>query len=145
MTNTRLPQGYEEDDPPAPDISDRSRGVALGLGVVLGWIGAHRFYVGKIGSGILMAVTIGGLGIWYLYDLILIATGEFRDEGGRRLVRWETGYGSGAGGGGSADVRALAEAVESLRTEVSDLAERLDFTERLLAQQRERDRLPRGS
>ena len=50
------------------DSSDKSRGVALALAVFLGVFGAHRFYVGKVNSGILMACTLGGLGIWYLYD-----------------------------------------------------------------------------
>jgi len=37
--------------------------------------GLHRFYTGRVQSGIWMALTFGGLGIWYLYDLILVATG----------------------------------------------------------------------
>ena len=44
------------------DSSDKSRGVALALAVFLGVFGAHRFYVGKVNSGILMACTLGGLG-----------------------------------------------------------------------------------
>jgi TM2 domain-containing membrane protein YozV len=70
------------------EFSPRSRLVALLFCVLLGWIGVHRFYVGKIGTGILMVVTIGGLGIWTLIDLILIAVGSFRDKEGRRVFRW---------------------------------------------------------
>jgi len=70
------------------EFSPRSRLVALLFCVLLGWIGVHRFYVGKIGTGILMVVTIGGLGIWTLVDLILIAVGSFRDKEGRRVFRW---------------------------------------------------------
>ena len=70
------------------ELSPRSRLVALLFCVLLGWIGVHRFYVGKIGTGILMVVTIGGLGIWTLIDLILIAVGSFRDKEGRRVFRW---------------------------------------------------------
>jgi hypothetical protein len=62
--------------------SDRSRGVALALAAVLGPFGAHRFYVGKTGTGVLMLCTIGGAGLWYLYDLLLVAAGSFRDAGG---------------------------------------------------------------
>jgi len=62
--------------------------VALLFCVWLGVFGVHRFYVGKIGTGILMLVTIGGLGIWMLVDLILIAVGSFRDKEGRRVFRW---------------------------------------------------------
>jgi TM2 domain-containing membrane protein YozV len=70
------------------DFSPRSRLVTLLFCVLLGWIGVHRFYVGKIGTGILMVVTLGGFGIWMLIDLILIAVGSFRDKEGRRVFRW---------------------------------------------------------
>lgn len=42
----------------------------------------HRFYVGKIVTGILMLVTLGGLGIWTLIDVIMIAVQKFRDRNG---------------------------------------------------------------
>ena len=70
------------------EFSPRSRLVALLFCVLLGVFGVHRFYVGKIGTGILMLVTIGGLGIWTMIDLILIAVGSFRDKEGRRVFRW---------------------------------------------------------
>ena len=70
------------------EISPRSRLVALLFCILLGFLGVHRFYVGKIGTGILMLVTIGGLGIWQLIDLILIAVGSFRDKENRRVFRW---------------------------------------------------------
>jgi len=49
----------------------------------LGTLGIHRFYVGKIGTGILMILTVGGLYIWQLIDLILIIAGQFLDKQGR--------------------------------------------------------------
>ena len=52
------------------------------LCLLLGALGAHRFYVGKIGTGVLMLVTLGGLGIWALVDLIMIAVGSFKDSDG---------------------------------------------------------------
>jgi len=55
---------------------------ALLLCLLLGGLGVHRFYVGKIGTGILMLFTLGGLGIWALIDLIVIAVGSFKDKNG---------------------------------------------------------------
>ncbi len=70
------------------NISPKSRLAALLFCVFLGVLGVHRFYVGKIGTGILMLLTFGGLGIWTLIDLILIIVGSFRDKDGRRVFRW---------------------------------------------------------
>ena len=49
--------------------------------------GLHRFYVGKIGTGILMLVTLGGLGVWTLIDLIIIIVDGFKDSDGLPLKR----------------------------------------------------------
>ncbi len=54
----------------------------------LGSIGIHRFYVGKIGTGILMIVTFGGLGIWTLIDMIMIVVGHFKDKKGRYVRKF---------------------------------------------------------
>ncbi len=48
----------------------------------LGGIGVHRFYAGKIGTGILMILTLGGFGIWTIIDFIFIVTGNFKDKQG---------------------------------------------------------------
>ena len=116
---------------PPLDPSDKSRGVATALAAMLGPFGAHRFYVGKTGTGALMAVTLGGLGVWWLYDLIVVAAGDFRDAEGRRVSRWDPEVGDAPGS------EALAQDVDALRAEVAELAERLDFAERLLAQPRD--------
>ena len=73
----------------APDASPESRLIALLLCVFLGYFGVHRFYVGKIGTGILWALTGGLFGIGYVIDIILIATGSFRDAAGLRLLFWD--------------------------------------------------------
>lgn len=110
--------------------SDKSRAVALALCIPLGVFGAHRFYVGKIGTGLLQLCTLGGLGLWYLYDLITIASGEFRDVNERRVSLWDPEDANALTHGVPQE---LMDEIESLRQEVSELAERLDFTERLLA------------
>lgn len=48
----------------------------------------HRFYVGKIGTGLLFLVTFGGVGIWWIYDVIISITGNFTDKQGRKITRW---------------------------------------------------------
>ena len=114
------------DRPVSGATSDKSRGVALALAAILGPFGAHRFYVGRPRSGAVMLLTLGGLGVWYLYDLIVVGAGEFEDAAGRRLTRWDPAE-------PPADSGPLLDEVEALRAEVAELAERLDFAERLLA------------
>ncbi len=48
-------------------------------------MGVHRFYVGKIWTGILVLLTIGGLGIWTLIDIIVITTQNFKDSDGLKI------------------------------------------------------------
>lgn len=69
-------------------VSNRSRLVALLLCLFLGCFGAHRFYIGKTGTGVLMLITLGGLGVWMLIDLILLAAGSLRDGEDRRVYNW---------------------------------------------------------
>jgi TM2 domain-containing membrane protein YozV len=54
----------------------------------LAWLGVHRFYVGKIGTAILFILTLGGLGVWWIIDLILIVTGNLRDKQGNKITHW---------------------------------------------------------
>jgi hypothetical protein len=126
------------------EISERTRGVALPVAVLLGFFGAHRFYVGKTGTGLLMLVTMGGCGLWWLYDLILLVAGEFRDADGRRVVRWSADEDVEPRRlRGEASDAVLAE-VDALRSDMGDLGERVDFLERLLTRMRERGTLPPG-
>ena len=61
--------------------------VALLLSIFLGSLGIDRFYLGYMGLGILKLLTCGGLGVWWLVDLILIAAGKMTDKNGQALVR----------------------------------------------------------
>ncbi|MGR6916988.1 TM2 domain-containing protein [[Actinomadura] parvosata] len=61
--------------------------VAVLLCFFLGALGVHRFYVGKIGTGILQLVTLGGLGVWVLIDFIMILIGSFTDKQGQPLAK----------------------------------------------------------
>ena len=65
-----------------PGISEKNFVATLILCILLGWLGVHRFYVGKWVTGIIMLLTVGGLGIWSLVDLIMIATQTFKDSDG---------------------------------------------------------------
>jgi len=73
---------------PVAGVSPRTRTIAAVLAFFLGWLGVHRFYVGKVGTGILQIVTFGGLGIWTLIDFIMILVGSFKDKEGRTLTTW---------------------------------------------------------
>lgn len=66
----------------ALSLSERNWVVALLLCFFLGSLGIHRFYAGKIGTGILMLITFGGFGIWTLIDFIIIIVGKFTDKEG---------------------------------------------------------------
>lgn len=63
--------------------SSKSRLLALLLAIPLGYAGIHRFYAGKFWTGLLMFVTAGGFGIWWIFDVVMLILGRFRDAEGR--------------------------------------------------------------
>lgn len=71
----------------AGSYSDRDWLTTLLFAIFLGGLGIHRFYVGKIGTGVLWLLTGGVLGIGALVDIILVATEAFTDGDGRTIVQ----------------------------------------------------------
>ena len=67
--------------------SEKDWMTTLLLCLLCGGIGVHRYYVGKIGTGILYTLTFGLFGIGYLVDLIKIATGKFTDKDGNYIQK----------------------------------------------------------
>ncbi|MFW6854041.1 TM2 domain-containing protein [Burkholderia gladioli] len=58
------------------------------LCLFLGPLGVHRFYTGKIGTGVLMLLTLGGLCIWSTIDLVILICGGFKDKQGNKITQW---------------------------------------------------------
>jgi hypothetical protein len=83
-----FPNGKPMLDATGQPVSDKSRLAAALLCWFVGVFGVHRFYVGKVGTGVAMLVTCGGLGVWALIDLVVILLGSFRDQEGRALQNW---------------------------------------------------------
>lgn len=69
-----------------PHASERSYRLTLFLAFFFGVLGAHRFYVGKYISGVIMLLTLGFAGIWAFIDVILILFDGFSDKRGRLIL-----------------------------------------------------------
>lgn len=93
-------------------VSDRSRLVAFLFCFFLGYLGIHRFYVGKSGTGVAMLLTAGGLGVWWLVDTILLLAGGFSDKQGGAVSDWSVS--GGASTHAAAEARAARQAQEEL-------------------------------
>ena len=70
------------------NVSKKSRLAVTLLSFFLGTLGIHRFYLGKVGTGILMIVTLGGVGIWTLIDFIMAVSGAMKDKEGLPIKTW---------------------------------------------------------
>ncbi len=73
-------------DVSAAPAAGKNKITALLLCIFLGGLGVHRFYVGKIGTGIVWLLTGGVFGIGWIIDIIMIAVGKFKDKQGNILA-----------------------------------------------------------
>jgi TM2 domain-containing membrane protein YozV len=68
--------------------SPRTKLITFLLCIFLGYLGIHRFYVGKMGTGVLYLLTGGLFGVGYVVDCILILIGAFKDKEGLTVSEW---------------------------------------------------------
>ena len=68
------------------NVSQKSKTTDLLLCIFLGTLGVHRFYEGKIGTGILWLCTLGLFGIGWIVDIVLIVTNRAKDKNGLPIV-----------------------------------------------------------
>ena len=87
MSDSNIPGSATPTPTPAPAAEGKDWLTALLLAIFLGCLGVDRFYTGHTGLGILKLITCGGVGIWQIIDIILIATGAYRDKNGNPLVK----------------------------------------------------------
>lgn len=72
-----------------PETGNKSFLTTWLLSLLLGGLGVDRFYLGKVGTGILKLVTLGGVGIWAIVDLILVLTNKQTDKQGNKLAGYD--------------------------------------------------------
>ncbi len=72
---------------PLEEESPKSQKIAFTLGCFGGFLGLHRFYTGRIWSGVAMMMTLGGLMMWWIVDFFVLLSGRFKDSRNRVLGR----------------------------------------------------------
>jgi len=70
-------------------VSSKSRSIALALCMFFGWAGAHRFYAKQTKMGLIMLFTMGGFGMLWFYDFVMLALGKFRDNDNSIIAEWK--------------------------------------------------------
>jgi TM2 domain-containing membrane protein YozV len=83
ISTETISENMDEVVAPVAASSGKSQIAAALLAWTVGVIGIHRFYLGYTWQGVVQILTLGGLGIWTLIDLIRIITGDLKPKGGR--------------------------------------------------------------
>jgi TM2 domain-containing membrane protein YozV len=78
--------GVRQMNAPTSNSKDDKWLISILLCFFLGALGAHRFYTGHIGIGVIQLLTLGGCGIWVLIDFIILLTGNFKDAEGNPIT-----------------------------------------------------------
>jgi hypothetical protein len=84
MSNTELPP--PSGAPLSGTAPQKNFSTVWLLSLLLGVFGVDHFYLGKVGTGVVKLISLGGFGIWYIIDLIFILTGSARDKNGLPLA-----------------------------------------------------------
>lgn len=91
---SETPNEYSHDSDPWDTAKEASispkHTTASVLSVLLGWLGIDRFYMGRTSLGIIKLITLGGFGIWWIVDTILVGSGKARDGNGTPLISFNT-------------------------------------------------------
>ena len=80
QTNERVPELTVDATKPVAENPHKGYVQTLTLSIFFGWLGVDRFYLDKIGTGILKLLTAGGFGIWVLIDITLALGGSMRQK-----------------------------------------------------------------
>ena len=67
-------------------MGKKKKSTALILSILIGELGIDRFYLGYAGLGILKLITVGGFGIWWIIDVVQIASGKMKTASGEDLI-----------------------------------------------------------
>jgi TM2 domain-containing membrane protein YozV len=70
-------------------VSSKSRSIALALCMFFGWAGAHRFYANQTKMGLIMLFTMGGFGMIWFYDFVMLLIGKFKDNSSSVIAEWK--------------------------------------------------------
>ena len=101
MSNEFNNNGFAGEVVTKSTVSDKSKVAAALLCFFLGGLGIHRFYLGQVGSGVVMLILsvvgwltvgfiigfipLGVVGIWWIIDFIRVLCNSLVDRDGRRL------------------------------------------------------------